>query len=248
MNRRLWGRIFKKDSVPNFPCPRCGIGQLVADSKTMRIVEPTYSKSAHNLEEWEPDWTIERFSFSLNCSSSDCGEIVNVIGDTTVVEDTDEEVGWHLVTALVPRAMYPRPRMIEVPDGTPHQISEQLDIAFGLFWVDIGSAANRLRTSVEYLLDDLKVPRQGFRKDNSAFELDLNGRIQAFQKQDPTLGETFDALRMVGNLGSHTGELTQEAFLDSLEIYEDALAEIYGQRSKRLAAMRSKIISSKGKY
>jgi hypothetical protein len=55
-------------------------------------------------------------------------------------------------------------------------------------------------------------------------------------------------LRYIGNLGTHRENLTQEALLDAFHIYEDALAELYGNRSAIIKSLREKIISAKGEY
>lgn len=247
-NRKIFGDTFRRGQVPRYPCPRCENGRLRERKHALSLEEPAFSKAEHEHDDWEPDWTAERFSARLECDEPTCGEIVNVIGDTAVVEFMDDENGWHLVTVLAPRAMFPAPSLLSVPSSTPEPVHSELRRAFQLFWGDLGACANRLRTSVELVLDDLKVPREAMNKKGELITLDLNGRIQAFQKSDPDAAATFDALRMVGNLGSHTSDVSREAVLDALELYEDALAEIYGQRSKRLATLRTKIKSTKGKY
>jgi hypothetical protein len=145
--------------------------------------------------------------------------------------------------------MFPSPHIIPLPNDTPFEVSEKIKAAFGLFWFDTGASANSLRMSVEFLLDHLKVPRTTMSKKNGKItDLDLNGRIQFYEKSNPDHGETFHALRVIGNLGSHGTSLTQEALLDAFEIYEDALSEIIGGRTAYLAAIKKKIIASKGTY
>ncbi|MNJ37918.1 hypothetical protein D3C77_327540 [compost metagenome] len=56
------------------------------------------------------------------------------------------------------------------------------------------------------------------------------------------------ALRMVGNLGSHGDDVQREAILDAFEVFEDCLAELYGERTARLKQLKDKLITSKGKY
>ncbi|MNP87403.1 hypothetical protein D3C76_1882750 [compost metagenome] len=53
---------------------------------------------------------------------------------------------------------------------------------------------------------------------------------------------------MVGNLGSHGDNVQREAILDAFEVFEDSLAELYGERSARLKKIKAKLISTKGKY
>ncbi len=172
-----------------------------------------------------------------------------VSGDTIWIETLDEEFGWVFTTVLRPKMMFPSPPIIPIPKDAPHTVRERILLAFGLFWFDLGACANSLRMSVEFLLDHLKIPRSSISKKNGKpFDLDLNGRIQYYEKSNPNHGKTFQALRIIGNIGSHNAFLTREALLDAFEIYEDTLSEIIGERSAYLDTIRKKIIDRKGKY
>jgi hypothetical protein len=118
--------------------------------------------------------------------------------------------------------MNPAPPLATIPPETPYSVANELRTAFELFWLNSGACANRLRISVERIMDEQKVIGKT-----------LFDRIDAFQKIEPEHGPTFDALRHVGNLGSHEGEVTREALLDSFEIYQHALAELFGKRAAR---------------
>jgi Domain of unknown function (DUF4145) len=202
---------------------------------------------ARQHTDWEHDWIVERFSACLRCIEPACGEIVFVSGDTVFIDTLDEEYGWSFTSALRPKMMYPSPPIIPIPKDTPIEISEKIRAVFGLFWFDIGSSANAMRMSVEFLLDHLKVPRTSMsKKTGKSVDLDLNGRTQYYEKTSPAHGETFHALRVIGNLGSHGTSLAQEALLDAFDLYE--LSDIIGGRSAYLDTIKKKIIASKGKY
>lgn len=247
--RSLWMELFPRDKSPKYPCPSCDDGRLIVQKESLFVDEPQYSKAAHSHDDWEPDWDVERFSLRLLCDHEDCGEIVSVHGSTTVVEDYDEEFGHGLVSVLQPRSFHPAPPIISLPNELPATVIQQMRQVFALFWVDIGSAGNRLRTSLVGVLDDLQVPRQAFSKNaGSMVDLDLNGRIQCLEKKSLDQAQTFHALRMIGNIGSHTTVLSREALLDALELYEEALMEIYSNRKVYLDALKQKIIKTKGHY
>jgi Domain of unknown function (DUF4145) len=249
IDRTIWTEAFDAEQFPTFPCPHCNRGRVALDKATLVTEEPKYSESAHQHDAWEPDWTIERFSARLRCAEQTCGEIVIVSGDTVWIETLDDEFGWGFTSALRPRTMFPSPPIIPLPNDTPSEVTKKIRSAFGLFWSDIGAGANSLRMSVEFLLDHLKVPRTSMsKKTGKIVDLNLNGRIQYYEKSNPNHGETFTALRVIGNLGSHEASLTREAFLDAFEIYEDALSDIIDGRSAYLDAIKKKIIASKGKY
>lgn len=250
MNRKLWTSSFDPKKPPQFPCPTCDAGRLGLVEETTHIVEPAYSKDAHSHEEWEPDWITERFSMHLKCSDKGCGEVVVVAGDTTVLEFYEEgPEGYDVsyMTAVKPKIMFPAPPIIDVPENAPDTVTGPLDAAFGLYWTDRAAAAARIRTSLERLLDDKLVPTEAINKDGQTHLLDLNGRIQVFEKTNPDEAETFHALRMVGNIGAHGQDLKSQTLLDVLEIYEDALEKLYSDKQAKLKAIKDKILASKGK-
>jgi hypothetical protein len=246
--RELWFGQFSRNSVPHYRCPRCDVGRLAAASDSLTVVETEYSKKARDNEDWEPDWEVERFSLRLTCTNTVCGEHSFVIGETTLEETHDGEFGWVLESVLQPRGFFPAPPIIEIPQHTPADVLEQIKRSFELFWSDLNSCANRLRVSIEFLLDMLKVSRTGKDKKDQPTVLDLNGRIALFAKIEPEHADTLTALRMIGNLGSHGDDVSREALLDAYEIYEEALADLCGHKKTRMAALRTKLISSKGKY
>lgn len=247
--RDHWSGAYSREGFPRFTCPRCRKGRFVHDQSSLFIEQPKFSKNESKHPDWEPDWDKERFSLRLTCESSDCGEIALVSGDTTVAEYYDEDFNtWGLVSLLRPQAFFPAPPIIAVPKEVPTNISEELDKAFQLFWVDLSASVNRLRVSVELLLDHFKIPRTGMDKKGKPNRLDLNARIALFEKSDPEHAPTLTALRMIGNLGSHGGEVNREPLLDAYEIYEYALAELCGQRKARIDQLRQKLIAGKGQY
>lgn len=76
----------------------------------------------------------------------------------------------------------------------------------------------------------------------------MQARIDQFAAVDLERKETFEALRIVGNLGTHESEVGRTVLLDAFELYEHALDELYGQKKAKIDALRKKIIALKGKY
>ncbi|MGF6901888.1 DUF4145 domain-containing protein [Paraburkholderia sp. GAS348] len=247
--RELWSGEYSRNELPRFSCPRCGSGRLAQAADSLSVVEPEYSKTQAQHPDWEPDWDVERFNLKLLCDNSGCAEVVCVVGDTTISEYYDEELNsWALVSLLRPRAFFPAPPMMALPKEMPREVEAQIEKSFELYWTDFSSCANRLRVSVELLLDYFKVSRSAINVKAKSVQLDLNARINLFAKIEPEHAPTLTALRMIGNLGSHGDEVSREALLDALEIYEHALAELCGHRRARIDSLRQKLIASKGKY
>jgi hypothetical protein len=79
--------------------------------------------------------------------------------------------------------------------------------------------------------------------------LGLSARIDKFAAatKSSVPAKTLHALRIVGNLGTHR-TVTRDALLDAFTVYEDALADLIGQRSKKIADLVKKITTTRGKY
>jgi Domain of unknown function (DUF4145) len=248
MNRDLWDRYVSKKRFPAFPCPRCKQGTLGYDEKNMKIMEPPYSRSVHGHDDWDPDWIEERFSVMLQCNLASCGEVIVMAGETQIDQVVnDDGNGWAYEQMLKPRTVFPCLHIIKLDDDdVPKLVQEEIKAAFLLFWSDLGASASRLRASVERVLDDFKIPST---KASGGF-LTLNDRVQQFKKIDPDHAETFDALRFVGNVGTHGDDLKREALLDAFEIYEDALEELFVKKKHKakIDALKKKIIDAKGDY
>lgn len=249
MKRDIWDRSFSPSEIPRYPCPHCFQFSLKLSGKVL-FDEPEYSKKNHSHEEFEPEWVTERVSLQLKCDASDCKEIVNVIGDMTWAYDYDAEGHSGEVQVVKPAAFFPAPPMIDIPSDTPTKAKIAAEQAFAVCWADTGSAANRIRASVELALDGLNVPRTGIsKKTGKTVDLDLNGRIQWLEKQSGVKKDhasTFEALRVAGNAGSHgANDVSWADFLDCLFLYEAALEDLFGSKSKLLANAKARLLKLK---
>lgn len=101
----------------------------------------------------------------------------------------------------------------------------------------LGACANRLRISVERIMDNAHID-----------PMPLAARISLFNQRGRIQQETMHALRMVGNVGAHEGKVQREVLCDAFHIYEDALAELYGRRTAKMKAIRERLIKGKGRH
>jgi hypothetical protein len=139
---------------------------------------------------------------------------------------------------LVPKGIYPAPAIITVPTATPRTVVVELDAAFALFWVDLSSCANKIRVSLERLLDSLGLPE---------FPT-LAKRIESTQGADKLRSEVFHALREVGNVGSHGSGVRREVVLTAFEIYEHQLDILFRPSpGLRIETLAKRIRATKGK-
>jgi hypothetical protein len=245
MKLNLWTRLISQGKIPGYPCPACADGKLKILGD-LEIEEPKFSSNEHSHDAWEPDWIISRFHAKLVCDENDCGEIVHIGGDGQAIEELDEEYGWGIVQMLRPQFMFPAPPMIAISDSVPDKVSEEIRKSFAVSWFDPNAAANRLRVSVERIMDDLGAPTEGKTKAGKSFDLDLNGRIQWLEKSSGAKkdhAETFQTLRRIGNMGSHGSSLSWDDFLAALTIYESALDDLYGEKSALVAKAKAHLLA-----
>jgi Domain of unknown function (DUF4145) len=238
----LWGRKFSSSNVPALPCPSCAKGNLQYDKRQFWKVEPRYSADARSHEDWEPSWISERFTMFLKCDVATCGEVVVVSGSTSVEEVDDEEFGPALESLLIPTSMAPPPPIIQVPEKTPKAVKDELQLAFQLFWADLGASATKIRTSVERLMDHFKVSR--FKRARGKLQpIALYSRIEAFIAKNGKVvhKDHLHALRVVGNVGTHSNAATRSDVLEAFQIYEHALDELIGKKSAIIAKLAKKL-------
>lgn len=234
MHRNLWHDNYLETNPPFWPCPACGRETLQPIPKSLSVLAPSGFES---LDLAFTDFTY-RFKQFFQCSVRECGDIVGVLGDAALEPNKsptrDQDA---FIYRLFPCAMHRGPPIIDLPAEIPDIVRREIEAAFALFWVDLGSCANKMRVSVERALDELGV----------AAARTLNDRITAFEGVDPSHAQTFHALREVGNVGSHLGDNTRETVLDAWEVYEDALRNLFGGHKDRIEALKLKIRATKGR-
>jgi hypothetical protein len=196
----LWKDVYYKENLSNFPCPRCKTGQLVLKEDTLSILEPTYSKNEQLVDGSEFHWIVERFIGFLQCNNNVCGEFSASNGNVTI--NYDEYDGGY-TRELHVNNINPAPPIISLPDKLPRLVRQEIEKSFSLFWNDKGACANSLRKSVERLLDDFKIPSTKMNKKGEDCLIPLNKRIEEFKKVDPEHSDALDALKFIGNIGSH---------------------------------------------
>jgi len=242
VDKKLWKQNYP--SIPRFLCPRCNEGRLI-------------QKKGYEIKTWEPNWITDeldmaglrgdvgqgQFAGFLRCDIQTCDETVVACGSYTLEIETvypeygnDYDVIAHYQYKFA--RLSPMPPIINLPDNLSDECSEQIRAAFELYFVDTGACANRLRVAVERLLDQLNIRKRG---------LKLYQRIDELDKVNPGHRHILDALRFVGNVASHEGDVSFGDVTDCFELLEAALEELVGNRSTNLQAMANDIINRKGK-
>jgi len=233
IHRPLWHRITSKEKMPGLPCPNCTTGKLKIIKDGLSVREPKYSSQwrEKHRDEWEPDHNVERWSAVLRCDEDSCCEIVNVIGDKECVEAEVElpsgKKTWGLEDVLRIQAVFPAPPLFRVSSQVPPSIARELEVAFRMYWTDTSACTARLRTAVERLLDNQKVPKEKKTKKGKIQRMDLKERIDAFAT-GAVHAVQLQGLRNIGNLGTHGGgDVTDEDLFDAIDVLEFVLTGIY---------------------
>ncbi|WP_189524044.1 DUF4145 domain-containing protein [Mesorhizobium sp. M8A.F.Ca.ET.165.01.1.1] len=230
---------------------RDGPSSLMKD--TLQIWETGYSKKEQNDPEWELHWLTERFIGFLECGNKFCGEIVTVCGSVHRQhhEQYEEALGGEVSfdnTYYSPSLIHPAPPVFAVSKKLNKDCAAHLRKAFELLWVDPASCANRIRIFVERLLDQFGVPCVGVNKKGDDYDMNLAQRIEFLEGQKPGHKDAFDAMRNVGNYGSHQGKAKFDTLIDCFEILEEMLKDLVDGRKSRLEKMTAALLVKGGDF
>ena len=247
IHRPTWYRLRSRENFGSFPCTNCETGKLKLIKDGIKVLTPEYFKIHQSENGFDPYDDNDRWSATMRCDETTCGEIVNLLGDTEMVE-TDEfydEVGsLAIVEALRIQAVFPTPSLFKISKNVPIEISNQLSLAFRIYWTDVSACVSRVRTAVEALLDHQNVPKTKMTKNNKPLRMDLKSRIDAFAN-GAAHKDQLQGLRNIGNLGTHGGvDVSDDDLFDALDVIEFILTGIYdtqtiNAKAQKLAGKKS---------
>lgn len=254
INRILWDSEIMDTEIPLWPCPTCKKGRLTLKKDTLKYDENAKSKSFSkktglNPDIWDPTEQEGRFSALLICEEASCEEIVSISGHFSVGIYEDETDYSAYVNIFRPDFVRPSPDFFDIPTKTPKDVATEIRNAFDLFWVDPEASANRVRASIEALLNHRKIKRFTI-KNQKRTAIALHHRIVEFQKAESEIGDSLMAIKWLGNAGSHAGiakhSLERSDILDALEILDYVLETLFNNRDKQIRQMQREIIKRKG--
>lgn len=244
MQRELFERpYFVEGNVPNWRCPTCFIGALTLQGKLI-VDNNAETRRYINEDYFEPDHVGTVFTGSLCCAN--CCDTVVFAGSGGMDREYDVEGDWKWAPYYAPRFFFPALKLIHMPENG--NISEDLiraiEASFSVFWINLDSCANRLRTAIELLLDAIGVERKV--RPDATKELTLHQRIERIDAiQRPHIKGMLEAIKLVGNDGSHAlDQVPCEDILTCYEILEHVLQLVYPPPSKtaRMVEMAQKLV------
>ena len=239
---------FSKEKVPNWNCPLCNKGILKIDPKQFHFKETELSSSWHTDDDWEPEFIKYRFHGALKCKN--CGDFISFLGRGEVdyfhyydtYQENDVE-GYKDV--FYPLYFEPALNFFEIQENCPDEIKNEIKSSFALFWNDLPSCANKIRMSLEMLMNDQKVKKSyvyGGKRKN----ITLHKRIVEFKNKKPDIADFLLAIKWIGNTGSHIGKLEKIDVLEAYELLEHSINKLFDNTEDKLKKITKEINKRKG--
>lgn len=233
MDRGLYLNGFSPHYVPRYRCPHCNVGHLMLLGEFFSQ-ETERSKAEHSQEWWDPEMIRRVFSCTLKCGS--CDELVMMVGEgrTYFVPHLDYDGQCHVECEdfYYPKFFCPSLKIISYPKPTPDDVRIHIDRACTLFFSSPDACANSIRSAAEVVLTHLNVPSVNNRGKFMRFV----DRIEKLDDDKKDIKTLFNAIRWLGNYGSHGDDaLEPRAALDAFIILDHLLDELYGERQKVMA-------------
>lgn len=165
----------------------------------------------------------------LKCNNPACGETVTMSG-TYFVEQyyLEQPVNGYdsdYATYIRPNFFYPFLPLFPLFDyDMPQNIMQATQESFRLFWSDLPSCISKLRVAVERILDDQGIPKEN----QQGNRYNLHRRIDLFKAQvDGDLGEFLEAVKWLGNEGTHENRADRDDVLTAFDMVEHVFQHLY---------------------
>ena len=231
-------------------CPTCGKNLLTKDK--IEEAETADSFQYKQEEGYGPETYVGRFTGLLKCTNPQCMEHVAVAGTFTVSEDDYYDDNWEAQKSYThhyaPTFMEPAPHLFPIPKESPPEVEGTLLRAFGLFWTDHGATANAIRAGVEALLDNKGVARKAKAKGGKRLHrISLHDRILRFKQKNESAGDFLEAIKWLGNSGSHGDVPEANDLLNGFDFFEQAIHAVYVKHAERLAKVAKSVNRRKGR-
>lgn len=228
---QIFSTCFSHNEHIVYSCPSCGKISLKADIEKFKSEQTADSLLCQEHSSDPEEFYYASFTAMLQCENPQCREIVSCIGDTHVSLDeydyTLQEMNY--TKYYKPKLFIPSLKFIDIPEKCPDKVTYSLQEAFALTFLSPSSAANKVRAAIENLLEEQFAILPS--KSNGDF-ISLASRLKVFDtqysQQHYKLHEILDAIRWIGNDGSHgLSNLTHNDIFDAYEFMEYVLNEIY---------------------
>ncbi len=234
--------VFQSREELNLPCSFCNNSTLEIVTGTFSDLQTKESKEVFDVTQ-EVSCIKRRFVTLAKCSNKKCAEVYSILGRETVEECREcchdaGEVCSYFCDMPQARSCYsieyidPPINFISLEKNIPKNIQDSIKDSFALFWCDCNATANKIRASLEALMNELKIESTGINEKGKKYDVSLHNRIEKFGENDDgkyaDLAKRLLSIKWLGNAGSHEDNfISRENILDTYEILEHVLNEIF---------------------
>ena len=249
IDRKIFKASFKQDELTNWNCPTCGKGFLKVNKSTFRHEETRDSVGRRDLgDEWYPEWIEYVYSCLMECNNPDCKEIVSSLGVGSTGELICGEDIPHpsYEDCFIPKFFSPPLNIFDYQDSIPEEVKGELKKSFTLFFCDPDSSANHIRIALEHLLTHMDIEDHVI-KNGEEHYMSLHCRIQKLPEEYEDIKKIFEAIKWLGNAGSHSSKsVSTDDALDAYDLMEHLLVKVFGDESKEMQELAENINKNKG--
>nr|WP_321271492.1 DUF4145 domain-containing protein [uncultured Tolumonas sp.] len=218
------GYLYAISDIPSFkcPCPTCKVGSLIPDINSIADRQTGASISLCKEDESDESSVIKLLRIDLNCSNQQCEEFGFLIMKGNGY--APDEYSQHPEILYKPIYINPPLQLIKFQEKYPENVKYTLNEAFLLYWIDAASCGNKIRISIEYLLDHFDVEK--YKKDKSGDyiltekgrnkPLTLQNRLDEFKKINKKFSECADALESIKWLDNESSHASENIIFEDL--------------------------------
>jgi hypothetical protein len=239
MDESLFEKSFTIGNVPHWNCPTCRKGILRLNKADFFAEYDADTEVGRHHPSFDYEYTTYVFHAFLRCNL--CPEKVAFGGKGYVTQDYDEDSprGWSYFEYYSPRFFCPPLLLIDLSNEelVPSDVLTAVFKACELFWTDLDTSANRIRTAVEYILDHLKIPREWLDGKRTR-SYSLHARINLLN--DPALADVktiLEAVKWIGNAGTHESDLERQQVIEGFRMLEHCLSVLFPRPPSNPAAI-----------
>jgi hypothetical protein len=249
LKRDAYKKWFSFDEFAILSCPSCSKGKISPIKESIIEKETLESIAATEYQGHDPLNYLGRFSFSAKCTNPKCDEKIFVLGYTSIEPDYQEGPNndFNVVyeTVYSPKFISPTIPIINLDSTYPQKLKDELEKSFELFWTDFSACGNRIRSSLELMLDDFKISRVTQRKKFKSLHTRIDEFKTKYAKYNHVIDKLF-AIKWLGNAASHKSELSSDDIYDAYEILQYVLDEIFSTKRDSIEKLTKAINKKKG--
>lgn len=220
-----------KDSPFSVPCPYCSSASTYRKERTKLFQSHASYVSIEVAGSGDPEESRGTILGQCGCNNRECQEYTHFIGSYfTKLENSHVGYGYEIMFFL--KFFYPAIPLIPIPSATPQVVKSLLERSFAPAFIDQSASGNLLRSAIEAVLTECRVPRFVTAK-NKRHRLSLHNRIGLLPQNLQSYKANLLAVKWIGNAASHE-DLSVNNLRLAFEIVQNLLEELYGTRKREM--------------